>query len=133
MVSEEKVRIMTKINHLESQEKRKEIKELRYKKFGYTAIHTLENVLLISVAYILIALIFVYNRANYLISTAFVKNYMRYIRLVIIPYGVISIIVIISSVIYYRHKYDRQLAGLQDYRDALNELEEYYEREKKGI
>jgi hypothetical protein len=127
VVSEEKLRLMIKLNQQENDNSKESIKEYSKGRFVYVGTHTLFNFVCNTLAYLLILLIFIIYRSQYLFTQNFLSNYMRYATMAFVPYVIFALSTVIISIIHYYRKYDRIGITLKGYMDCLNELEDYYE------
>ncbi|MCR5625037.1 MAG: hypothetical protein K6G11_07325 [Lachnospiraceae bacterium] len=130
MVSEEKVRLMIKVNKEETKDYKKELKFVNYSRFGYVGMHVLANIIYLSLAYFLIAILITIYSADYLFTEDFINHYMYYLRGMLIPYLIVMIVAGILCGIHYFGKYNKNKSKIREYRKSVDALADYYKREK---
>ena len=126
MLDEEKIRLMTKLAHYESEQGKEELKISRYYRSDYIGIGLLKNLLLISLGYILLwGLIVAYN-LDFLLDNLHKLNFSFVIFEIAIGY--VAIVLIYSIITYVKRfsQYRKAKKSVQEYYSKLTELMQLY-------
>ena len=126
MLDEEKIRLMTKLAHYESEQGKEELKISRYYRSDYIGIGLLKNLLLVSVGYILLwSLVIAYN-LDFLLDNLHKLNFSFIIFEVVVGYIVIVAIYSIITYLKKHSEYRKAKKSVQEYYGKLNELMRLY-------
>lgn len=130
MIDVEKVRLMTKISIYEKGIGKEDIRINRWKYSSYVILKTIENIIYVSIAYLLgVMLYFIKFIPNLVSSKAYAyKNMAMHL---IVLYIVLMIIVWIFSYLHYKSKYKEAIRRIIEYDKDMDQLEIYLKDEKK--
>ena len=131
MITEEKVKIMTKIAMYEQGSGRKYLPISRYYRSDYIGLALIKNFFLVTIGYILvIAAVSVYF-GEYLLENIHKMNLMAAGAYIIIGYIVVLAAYSVVTYIQYSVRYYRAKKSVKQYYGALTELSRIYTREEK--
>ena len=131
MLNEDKIKLMTKLAIYEQGTGKKAIKSNNYSKSNYVSLNMIKSALAVTVAYIIIVVLFILNNAeafiNQLISVKLLNMAIRIIVLYVIVFTIYLLITyVISSM-----RYIRMQEMNRKYSEQLKELYMMYKREEK--
>lgn len=131
MISEERVRIMTKMSLYESKLGEQDLKISNYYKKDYVSLHTLITVLWVTVGYALMAVLVVLSNFDALMADL---TMMKMILLVIGAFGgylVVVIAYIIGANMFYKKKHNGAKRRVKQYYRDLTRLRKIYNKESR--
>lgn len=130
MVSEEKVKIMTKLALYEQKEK-KSIKASSYYKNDYVGFNMINTALLVTICYVAILAIVGVCRMDYFMKHITEMDIWGWGRKLIILYIAIVIVYMLLAYIVYSVKYKVMQESNREYTEDLKRLSRIYKREKR--
>lgn len=132
MVSEEKVKIMTKLALYEQKEK-KSIKASSYYKNDYVGFNMINTSLLVTICYVAILVIVGVCRMDYFMKHITEMDIWGWGRKLIILYIAIVIVYMLLAYIVYSVKYKVMQESNREYTEDLKRLSRIYKREKREM
>ena len=131
MLNIRKTRLMTKLALYETGEGRRDIRLSKYYKTDYVRLQMLKTVLAVTFGYILILLMVVLYKSEYLIAQAVNLDYRAIGVTVFVIYVVLLTIYIVGAIIGYSIQYDLSRGKLTRYFRILKIMKKIY-REEEG-
>ncbi len=131
MLNIRKTRLMTKLALYETGEGRRDIRLSKYYKTDYVRLQILKTVLAVTVGYILILLMVVLYKSEYLIAQAVNLDYRAIGVTVFVIYAVLLTVYIVGAIIGYSIQYDLSRGKLTRYFRILKIMKKIY-REEEG-
>lgn len=122
MVNNDKTRLMTKCAIFEKNEGAMCIENSKYTMATYICIRILKNILLYSIAFMLIAGLYSLHTLESVVKVAFSSAVRTMISRVIILYCIMIVLIIVISIIVYRRQYIKQRKMLGIYNDTLDKI-----------
>ena len=132
MLSEEKIKLMTKLAIYEQKEGRIDLPTSKYYKSDYLSIKMINSTITVSVGYVLLLLIFVVVNAENLITKAIGMDIMSIVRTLLVSYIAVIIINGIVTYIVYSRKFKQSRENLKIYNGMLKELYAIYKKEESA-
>lgn len=126
MLNSKKIRLMTKLAVYETKEGKEDIHLSKYYKTDYVRFQVLKSVISATVGYLLILLLVVMYKMEYLIKNAVVLNYKMIGNYVLGIYIMIVTVYGLGSVLVYSRKYDASRKKLARYFKLLKRLSRIY-------
>lgn len=130
MVSEEKVKLMTKLAMYEQKEQ-KSIKSGKYYKNDYIGINMINTALLITVCYIAILVVIGIYRMDFFMNHITEIDIWGWGRKLVILYISVVIIYMLLAYIVYSVKYRVMQEGNKEYAEDLKKLCKLYRKEQR--
>ncbi|MCR4778299.1 MAG: hypothetical protein K5858_05600 [Lachnospiraceae bacterium] len=131
MITNEKLRLMTRMTIFEESEEGKEaIRIGHYFKHDYIRWELIKTIISVTIAYVLILGMVVLYKLEYLIANALVLNYRGILMKVLGIYLVLIVIYVSGAVIGYSYKYNRERRNLGRYEKSLKRLSGIYKKEE---
>lgn len=131
MLNIRKTRLMTKLALYETGEGKEDIRLSKYYKTDYVRLQILKTILAVTVGYLLILLMVVLYKSEYLIAQAVNLDYRAIGVTVLVIYVVLLTIYTVGAIIGYSIKYDLSRGKLTRYFRILNIMKKIY-REEEG-
>ena len=132
MLNNKKIRIMSKLAIYEQNEGKDDIKLSKYYRLDYIRLHLLQDILSVTIAYILVAGMIIFYHMENLIENAFKMNYKELGMRALGIYLIVVFLYGICSVMASTIKYNRSRKKLLRYFKSLNTLREVYREEESG-
>lgn len=130
MLNNKKIRTMTKLALYEQNDGKEDIKMGKYYRTDYVRLQGLKTVVNVTVGYILILIMIVMYKAEYIISNLVTFDFVRIGQYVLGLYIMLMAVFITGSIIGYSLKYDKSRKGLSKYYKTLKKLSSFYQEEK---
>ena len=131
MITNEKLRLMTRMTIFEESEEGKEaIRIGHYFKYDYIRWELIKTIISVTIAYVLILGMVVLYKLEYLIANALVLDYRGILMKVLGIYLVLIVIYVSGAVIGYSYKYNRERRNLGRYEKSLKRLSGIYKKEE---
>ena len=131
MLNENKVKMMTKMSIYEKNEGKTMLKTAKYFKGDYVSLGVLKTVISVTVAFVIIVILFALYQADSLTQNvnsidyaSMGKSIAGYYIAFIITFGIISVVV-------YSSKYENSRKEMKKFFLRLNKLERFYNGQKK--
>lgn len=130
MLSEKKIRLMTKLALFEEKNGKKAISSSKYYKSDYVGLNMINSFIVATLAYILIigCIIFV-NIEEFIASVASI-DFLNVGRVIIISFILYMILYMAIAYIVYSVKYNNMAVDLKKYDGNLRELYQVYKEEE---
>jgi type III secretory pathway component EscU len=129
MLNEKKIEIMTQLAKFEQDEGNKMIKIGKYYKSDYVRYNLLKTVLGMTIGYIIILIMTILYKAEYLIEHAVDFDYKGVGTNILLIYIMLLIIYVAISILWYSFKYDSSRKKLGQYLKNLKKLSGFYKDE----
>ncbi|BCN29775.1 hypothetical protein [Anaeromicropila herbilytica] len=130
MLNNNKIHVMTKLAMYEKNEGKKDIKLGKYYRTDYVRFHALKTIVSVTIGYLLILLMIVAYKAEYIISKAVTLDYKAIGTYVIGIYIILLAVYMIVSIIAYSIQYDSAKKRLVVYYKNLKLLRKLYKQEE---
>lgn len=131
MISEEKVRLMTRLARYEQKEGREELQINRYFRRDYIGMALLKNFLWTTLGYFLVLLLYFGYHMEFYLDNATKMSWTPVIVGIIAGYVVMLTVYSIITYIICSLRYIRAKQGIKRYTETLNRLMGIYRREEK--
>lgn len=122
---------MTKLAIYEQKEGKEDINISKYYKLDYIRLNILKTIVSITVGYLLLLLMFIAYKSEYIINKAVTLDYKSIGFYILVIYIMLIIIYVLSTIITYSIKYNTSRKRLKKYYKNLKELREIYMEEVK--
>ncbi len=132
MLNNRKIRLMTKLAVYEKNDGKEDIKLSKYYKTDYVRLQILKTILSVTVGYLLILLMIVIYKSEYLIANAVSLDYKTIGVTMLGTYIILLTVFIVGTLIGYSFKYDKSRKKLGKYYKTLKKLRMIY-REEDGL
>lgn len=129
MVREEKVKLMSRIAIYEKNKGKTEIPMNGYYKGDYVRLHTLKAIVSATVTFILIAVLIVVYKIDFLLDNVFKVEYKMMTLGILALYVVWIFVYWIAARIFYAHKYNASKSNIIIYNHNLKKLQEAADKE----
>ena len=124
LLNENKVKMMTKMAIYEKNEGRRMLRTARYFKGDYVAFGILKTLITTTLAFAIVAIMYVVENINSM-------DYLAFGKKVAIYYIIMLVIFAITAGFVYSFQYENSRKGLKKYFSRLNKLERFYNGQKK--
>ena len=131
MLNENKVKMMTKMSIYEKNEGKTMLKTAKYFKGDYVSLGVLKTVISVTVAFVIIAILFALCQADSLTANVNSIDYASMGKSIAGYYVAFIIIFGIISGVVYSSKYENSRKEMKKYFLRLNKLERFYNSQKK--
>ena len=131
MITNEKLRLMTRMTIFEESEEGKEaIRIGHFFKNDYIRWELIKTILSVTVAYVLILGMIVLYKLEYLIANALKLDYKGILTEVLGIYLVLIVVYVSGAIIGYSYKFNRERRNLGRYEKSLKRLSNIYKKEE---
>ncbi|MDD3404158.1 MAG: hypothetical protein PHQ72_12510 [Hespellia sp.] len=131
MISEERVRIMTKMSLYENRTGAQDLKIGNYYKKDYSSFHTLVTVLWVTVGYVIIAALAIVSNMDALMKNLTMNKMIFLVIVAVGGYLIILIAYVIGAGIFYKNKHNGAKRRLKQYYRNLSRLGKIYKKESR--
>lgn len=131
MVNNRKVRLMTRLAIFEKKEGQEDIKLGNFFRTDYVRLKVLKTVVSITIGYLLLLLLLVVYKSEFLLQNAVTLDYRRIVIKYALYYVLIATVYIAVTMIVYMVKYSTSRRKLAKYFRMLRKLRSLY-REENG-
>jgi len=131
MLNENKVKMMTKMSIYEKNEGKTMLKTAKYFKGDYVSLGVLKTVISVTVAFVIIVILFALCQADSLTANVNNINYASMGKSIAGYYVAFIIIFGIISGVVYSSKYESSRKEMKKFFLRLNKLERFYNSQKK--
>ncbi|MBE5961177.1 MAG: hypothetical protein E7256_07295 [Lachnospiraceae bacterium] len=132
MLNNRKIRLMTRLAVYEKNEGKEDVKLSKYYKTDYVRLQILKTILSVTVGYLLILLMIVIYKSEYLIANAVSLDYKTIGVTLLGTYIILLTVFIVGTLIGFSFKYDKSRKKLARYYKTLKKLRMIY-REEDGL
>lgn len=132
MVSEEKIRLMTRIAMDEAVDLKDEIEDGAKFRLEYVLSHTLKIFSGVTVSYLLILCLVALYHIEYLVANAIHLEYRRILLFCLGIYLGVALLTILFSSVYFTLHYPKMRRKVKKYLADLELLQDYYDKDKEG-
>jgi uncharacterized membrane protein YesL len=129
MLNNDKIRLMTKLAVYESKEGKEDISLSKYYKTDYVRYQVIKSIISATVGYLLILLLIVIYKSEYLIKYAIVLDYKTIGIYILGFYIMIAAVYGLASIVWYSVKYGKSRKKLSRYFKLLKRLGKLYKEE----
>lgn len=133
MLNNRKIRIMTKLATYEKKDGKEDIKLSKYYKTDYVRLNLLKSIMSATFGYILILVMIIVYKSEYLIQNAVNLDYKGVFTSVLGYYLVVLTVMNVGTLIGYSLKYDRSRKQLSQYFRMLKKLRMIYKEEDAAL
>lgn len=132
MLNPGRIKLMTALAMYETGEGKKDIKISSYAKNDYVSLHVLTTVIAVTVAYLLIAIIFCALFMGLVVNSMNMTTLYLYGMIALVVYAIIVIVTIIYGRIYYSKKYKLAKLHTKSFYKGLKSIENMYHIEEQN-
>lgn len=130
LLNENKVKMMTKMAIYEKNEGKKMLRTAKYYKVDYIAFGVLKNIIAVTLAYIIIVVLYAFCNIEKMIADISSMNYARIGGKVAVYYIIMLVAFSIIAGFVSSYQYEHSRKGLKRYFSRLNKLERFYKVHK---
>lgn len=131
MISEQRVKLMTRLAAYEQNEGKKNEEIGSYFKGDYISLQVLKSVISATIAFALIVAMFVLYDSELFMSDIYKIDIMEYVKKIIIYYLCFTGAYVVISYVVYAIRYRKAKRRLKVYFNNLKRLQILYQRERK--
>ena len=133
MVTNEKLRLMTRMTIFEDSPEGKEaIRIGHYFKNDYIRWELIKTILSVTIGYVLILAMAALYKLEYLIANAITLDYRNLLMKILGIYLVLVVVYSAGAIIGYSYKFNRERRNLGRYEKSLKRLSSIYKEEEAG-
>lgn len=129
MVREENVKLMSRMAIYEKREGRSEIQINNYYKGDYIRINTLKTIVSATAAYVLLFILVVVYKMDYLLANIFKMDYRKMVVIILAIYVIWTFMYWLFARILYAKRYEGSRSNIIIYNHNLKKLQEAVQRE----
>ncbi len=129
MLNIRKTRLMTKLAIYEKKEGKPDIHRSKYYKTDYVRLQMLRTILAVTFGYLLVLLMVVIYKSEYLIEQAVNLDYRAIGTTVLVVYVILLTVYIVGAIIGYSIQYDMSRGKLSKYFRMLQIMRKLYKEE----
>ena len=131
MISEQRVKLMTRLAAYEQKEGKK-IEEIgSYFRGDYISLQILKSVISATIAFVLIVALFVLYDSELFLSDIYKIDILEYVKKLIVYYFAFTGVYVLISYVVYAIRYRKAKKRLKVYFNNLKRLQILYQRERK--
>lgn len=131
MISEQRVKLMTRLAAYEQKEGKKNEEIGSYFRGDYISLQILKSVISATMAFILIVALFVFYDSELFLSDIYKIDILEYVKKLIMYYFVFTGVYVLISYVVYAIRYRKAKKRLKVYFNNLKRLQILYQRERK--
>lgn len=130
LLNENKVKMMTKMAIYEKNEGKRMLRTAKYYKSDYIAFGILKNIIAVTVAYIIIVVLYAFCNIENMVTDISSMNYAKIGGAVAIYYVIMLVAFSVIAGFVSSYQYEHSRKGLKRYFSRLNKLERFYKVHK---
>lgn len=123
MLSEEKIKLMTKLAVYEKRTGKKLMKLTKFFQMDYVGWNMLKTGVAISVGYLMLAAVYVMYHLEQFVEEMYTMDYMALVREFASKYAVLLVIYMAAAFLFYNVKYAQGMKSLKRYQKDLKRIE----------
>lgn len=131
MLNEKKIKLMTRLAKYEQGMGKNDIKVSKFYKVDYVRYNMLKTILSMTIGYVLILIMLLFYKSEYLIEKAVVLDYDKIGNSIVGIYIMLITVYICASIIWYSFSYETSKKKLVKYLKNLRELRKFYKEESE--
>lgn len=131
MISEQRVKLMTRLAAYEQKEGKKNEEIGSYFRGDYISLQILKSVISATIAFVLIVALFVLYDSELFLSDIYKIDILEYVKKLIVYYFAFTGVYVLISYVVYAIKYRKAKKRLKVYFNNLKRLQILYQRERK--
>ena len=131
MISEQRVKLMTRLAAYEQKEGKKNEEIGSYFRGDYISLQILKSVISATMAFILIVALFVFYDSELFLSDIYKIDILEYVKKLIMYYFAFTGVYVLISYVVYAIRYRKAKKRLKVYFNNLKRLQILYQRERK--
>ena len=131
MISEQRVKLMTRLAAYEQKEGKKNEKIGSYFRGDYISLQILKSVICATIAFLLIVGLFVLYDSELFLSDIYKIDILDYVKKLILYYCIFTGVYVLISYVVYAIRYRKAKRRLKVYFNNLKRLQILYQRERK--
>lgn len=131
MISEQRVKLMTRLAAYEQKEGKKNEEIGSYFRGDYISLQILKSVISATMAFILIVALFVFYDSELFLSDIYKIDILEYVKKLIMYYFAFTGVYVLISYVVYSIRYRKAKKRLKVYFNNLKRLQILYQRERK--
>jgi urea transporter len=131
MLNEDRVKVMTKLAIFESKIGKKDLEIGKYYRSDYIGYNMLKTAAAITVAYFIMASLWICCHMNVIMEYMNQLNFMKLIRQFLLPYIILVVVYSAIAYVYYSYKYAKAMKRLRGYSKDLKKLKYIFSIEEK--
>ena len=131
MISEQRVKLMTRLAAYEQKEGKKNEEIGSYFRGDYISLQILKSVISATIAFVLIVALFVLYDSELFLSDNYKIDILEYVKKLIVYYFAFTGVYVLISYVVYAIKYRKAKKRLKVYFNNLKRLQILYQRERK--
>ncbi len=131
MISEQRVKLMTRLAAYEQKEGKKNEEIGSYFRGDYISLQILKSVISATIAFVLIVALFVLYDSELFLSDIYKIDILEYVKKLIVYYFAFTGVYVLISYVVYAIRYRKAKKRLKVYFNNLKRLQILYQRERK--
>ncbi len=131
MISEQRVKLMTRLAAYEQKEGKKNEEIGSYFRGDYISLQILKSVISATMAFVLIVALFVLYDSELFLSDIYKIDILEYVKKLIVYYFAFTGVYVLISYVVYAIRYRKAKKRLKVYFNNLKRLQILYQRERK--